>query len=70
MFEKVGYQFLGVCVGGGFLHHLSLVIAKPIGVWLQCFGAGGKLFQDAVYLWGKFYVDLSEIACLCIVWCL
>ena len=70
VFKEVWYEFLRVCIGGGFRHDFSLVIAKPLGVWFQRFGAWGKLFQNAVYLWGKFYVDLCEIACFCIVCCL
>ena len=70
VFKKVGYQLLCVCVGGGLLHYLSLVIAKPRRVWFQRFRAWGKLFQNAVYLWGKFYVDLCEVSRFCVVGCL
>ena len=70
VFEKVRYQFLCVCVGGGFLHHLSLVIAKPIGVWFQCLWTWRKLFQDAVYFWWKLYVDFCEKTSFCVVGCL
>ena len=70
VFEKVGYQFLCVCIRGGLRHDFSLVVSKPIGVWFQCLWAWGKLLKNVVYFWGELYVDLREKTRFCVVGCL